>query len=217
MNAQKTMFTATFLSIALAIAGIHHGFFEVLQGNNPTPGFFIDSIGEEHRTWEYGGDGAITLIPNFLYTGVTAIIFSILIILWSLTGMRSGKGADVLLLLFILLTLSGGGIGHIVFFLPVWLYTRYRTKLQGWVRRVFHPRLKMILGRLWLPATLLSGLLFVMALEVSVFGYVPGIRDAKGIFTVCWGCLLLSLILLNISFIASLASNSYVRGHSLSV
>jgi hypothetical protein len=58
--------------ITLAIAGLHHGVFEILQGNRATPGVGIHSIGPEQMRWAYGTDDAITVIPNFLVTGAVA-------------------------------------------------------------------------------------------------------------------------------------------------
>ena len=42
---------------------VHHGFFEALQGNRPTGAILIASIGPDQVRWEYGTDGAMTLIP----------------------------------------------------------------------------------------------------------------------------------------------------------
>jgi hypothetical protein len=38
--------TAVILGTSMAIAGMHHGFFEMFEGNNPANGFFVESIGE---------------------------------------------------------------------------------------------------------------------------------------------------------------------------
>ena len=51
------------LGVMLALSGmLAHGLFEVLQGNTPTNGLFIEVIGEVHRMWEHGAEGAFTII-----------------------------------------------------------------------------------------------------------------------------------------------------------
>jgi hypothetical protein len=72
-----THFNTMVLGIVFAIAGLHHGFFEALQGNVPTGGWGIASIGEAQRAWEGGSDAAVTLIPNFLATGIAAMAVSV--------------------------------------------------------------------------------------------------------------------------------------------
>jgi hypothetical protein len=52
------------------------------------------------------------------------MIVSVAIVAWSFSGLRRSHGPNVLLALFVLLTLVGGGAGHIPFFLIVWAYSR---------------------------------------------------------------------------------------------
>jgi hypothetical protein len=51
--------------------------------NKPTGGLIVHAIGEQNRMWVYGTEDAFTLIPNFLITGVAAIVVSVLIAVWS--------------------------------------------------------------------------------------------------------------------------------------
>ena len=82
---QKTRITTSVIGTLLGLAGIiNHGIFEVLQGNTPTQTFFIEAIGKAHRFWIYGTEGAITLIPNFLITGISVIVIGLAIIIWSI-------------------------------------------------------------------------------------------------------------------------------------
>lgn len=83
------------------------------------------------------------------------------------------------LLLFILLTLVGGGIGHIAFFLPVWAHaTRIHKPLAGW-QKVIRPRARSALARVWAPALALALAAFAVALEISIFGIVAGLGRSK--------------------------------------
>ena len=122
-NNQKTRITASTIGVLLGIAGlVNHGIFEVLQGNTPTNGFYIEAIGEANRFWVHGTEGAFTIIPNFLATGICVMLVSLAIILCSVRNIQTRHGATVFLFLLILLTLVGGGIGHIILSLPAWAY-----------------------------------------------------------------------------------------------
>ena len=79
----STRIIVAVIGIMLAISGLNHGIFEVLQGNTPTGGVGINAIGPDHIQWEWGGEGAFTLVPNFLLTGLLAITISILVAVWS--------------------------------------------------------------------------------------------------------------------------------------
>jgi hypothetical protein len=81
----QTRITAATLGVFLGLAGsINHGIFEIMQGNTPTEGLFIEAIGKAHRFWTYGTEGAITVIPNFLLTGIAVLLVSLAVIVWSL-------------------------------------------------------------------------------------------------------------------------------------
>lgn len=197
--------TTIILGFALAMGGIHHGFFEILQGNTPTNGMFIESIGPDHRMWLHGNDPAVTLIPNFLYTGMASVVTGILIIFWTIFFIDKKHGPSIFLLLFILLTLTGGGIGHIPFFILSWAYaTNTRSDLNWWKKNL-PEKWKRNLAKVWLPVTILSALFFITGLEISVFGFVPGTSDPEIILTVCWSFLFGSLLLINVSYISGYA------------
>src|SRR5512140_2934526 len=108
MKATKTIVAIT--GISLGIAGLNHGFFETLQGNTPTNGLIIQAIGAANRMWLHGTEEAFTIIPNFLVTGLLAILVSLAIMVWSVGFVHKQHGPTVFILLFILLFLVGGGI-----------------------------------------------------------------------------------------------------------
>jgi len=115
-----TRVTAATLGVILGIGGMGHGFFEVLQGNTPTGGLVISAIGEADRMWAYGNEPAFTVIPDFLITGIAAMIVGLAIIAWSAGFLYRKSGPLVFLSLFILLFLVGGGIGQVLFFTIGW-------------------------------------------------------------------------------------------------
>lgn len=75
---------ASTLGVLVGLAGIDHGIFEILQGNVPTNDFLIAAIGPGQRFWQYGEETALTIVPNFLVTGILAVIFGFLVAFWAL-------------------------------------------------------------------------------------------------------------------------------------
>jgi len=191
--------------IILGVSGFNHGFFEALQGTAPTPGFIIQAIGEADRMWIHGTEEAFTLAPNFLIAGILSMTIGIFIIVWSIAFIKKKGGAIILLLLFILLFLSGGGIAQIVFFLPTWAYaTRINKPLSWWSRAMSKPFRQRIAG-IWKISFVISSVLFLIALGIAIFGYFPGITDPEALLYTCWAGLLVSFILLHVSFISGFA------------
>jgi len=88
-------------AILVGLAGIEHGFFELLQGNVAPNDMMIDAIGPGQRFWEYGVERALTIIPNFLVTGILAIVFGLLVTTWAGVFIDRKYGAGVLMLISI--------------------------------------------------------------------------------------------------------------------
>lgn len=104
------------IGVIFGLGGMTHGLAEALQGNTPTGGLFINAIaaGSEWTRWNAGGEAAFTLIPNFLLTGILAMLVGLAIIVWSLGFVHRRYGPPVYLLLFVPLFLVGGGIAQLV-------------------------------------------------------------------------------------------------------
>ena len=135
MNKATRINVAT-LGTIFGISGMSHGFFEILQGNIPTGGLFISAIGEAQKMWPHGNEYAFTLIPNFLMTGIAAMIVGLAIIIWSLGFVHKKNGPVVFILLFILLLMVGGGVAQILFFPWIWLVSTRINKPLAWWRKI---------------------------------------------------------------------------------
>jgi hypothetical protein len=205
---QKTKTTASTIGVLLGIAGlVNHGIFEVFQGNTPTNGLFIEAIGEANRFWLHGNETAFTIIPNFLVTGVGVILVSLAVILWSVKFIQIKHGATVFLLLLLLLTLVGGGIGHIVLFLPTWAYaTRINKSLDWWKKRIPEQNRKK-LSKLWIYGLLATSISWLILLELGIFGYLPGQTNPETILNIIYGVLLSTAILTSLTFIFGFAAD----------
>lgn len=202
---QATRANVATLGTIFGISGMSHGFFEFLQGNTPTPGLFIVAIGADQKMWLYGDESAFTLIPNFLLTGLAAMLVGLAIILWSLGFVHKKYGPAVLLLLFILLLLVGGGVAQVLFFPFIWLVSTRINQPLTWWRKVLPIRARQPLARAWLWLLVLSAALLVCALIIAITGFVPGVRDPELVLSVMLICLGLEAITLPLTFIAGFA------------
>jgi hypothetical protein len=109
---KATKSVATWFGVTAGIAGLEHGYFEIMQGNNPTEGVMIVSIGPPcvpEEVWN-ACEPALTIIPNFLVSGFLSIIIGFLIIIWSAAFIQRKRGGTILILLSLALLLFGGGI-----------------------------------------------------------------------------------------------------------
>jgi len=204
VNRATRIIVAT-MGVLLGLAGMNHGFFEILQRNTPTNGLIIQAIGDAHQMWSYGTEEAFTIVPNFLLTGVLAVLISIAIIIWSVGFVHKKQGPTIFILLFLLLFLVGGGIGQIVFFIPTWLAsTRINKPLTRW-RRVLPEKIRQVLAKLW-PFLISAALFcFLFALEIAIFGLVPGVDNPDTALKICWSFLFAAWILMLFSFVSGFA------------
>ncbi|MBN1994242.1 MAG: hypothetical protein JW953_16210 [Anaerolineae bacterium] len=180
LNATRVIATTIGVFIGL-LSGVNHGFFEVLQGNKPTGGLYILAIGEAQRFWPLAGEGAFTLIPNFLITGIASMIVGVAIIIWSIWFLPTRHGRTVFLGLSILSFLVGGGIGQVAFFIPAWAFATRIGKPLNWWRKVLPRSTWPILSRLWVVTLVLATITMLIGVEMAVFGFFPGITDPVSI------------------------------------
>ena len=109
-KATKTV--ATWLGIAAGIAGVEHGYFEILQGHVRPEGLMIVSMGppcDPEAAWNIC-EPAMTVLPSFLITGILAVILGLAIFVWSVVFIQRKHGGLVLMLLSVALLLFGGGL-----------------------------------------------------------------------------------------------------------
>jgi len=202
-RATKTI--VSIMGVILGIAGLDHGFFETLQGNHPTSGPIIQAIGPAQRFWVHGTEEAFTLIPNYLFTGLLAILLSLTIMLWSVGFVDKKHGPTVFILLFILLVLVGGGIGQIIFFTLAWAgATRINHPLTWW-RKTLPEKIRRTLAGLWPFSLAIGSALFLFALEIAIWGFVPGMTDPEQRLYLCWSFLGIGLVANLVTFASGFA------------
>lgn len=204
-NSNGTKAVAAALGVCVGVSGLDHGFFEALQGNTATPGLIVQAIGPAQRMWVYGTEEAFTLVPNFLLTGILAMVVGLLTIIWSIRYLERPNGSRVLLLLGALMFLVGGGIGMLVFLLAGWLAARRIHRPLTWLPSRLPGTARKGLRRSW-PAFVVAGLaLYAFALEIAIIGFVPGVSDPDAALTVCWLALLGTLASMGVALVGASA------------
>jgi hypothetical protein len=109
-KATKTI--ATWLGILAGIAGLEHGYFEILQGSARPAGLAFPSWGADicdpAKLW-HACEPAMSILPNFLISGIITVILGLAVTAWSAKFVERQYGGLALILLSIALLLSGGG------------------------------------------------------------------------------------------------------------
>jgi hypothetical protein len=99
------------LGILAGVMGIEHGIGEVLEGYRPTDGVFILSWPDSAFFEIMVGEPAMTIIPNYLVTGILAMFFSGTFLIVLVNSGSDRKAIIILFALLILMLLFGGGFG----------------------------------------------------------------------------------------------------------
>ena len=202
-----TRLIASTLGVLVGAGSIDHGLLECLQGSHPTPGLIVNALGAGYRwtVWKQGGEGAFTLVPNFLITGIVATLLGVLTIVWSIRFIPSRHGPSVFLSLSIASFLTGGGVAQILLFTLTWaLATRIHASL-AFGRRFIPRSVRSVLSRVWPWTLVASTVLFATALEIAIFGYVPGVSEQTEILYICWKILAIVLTLFLLSIVSGFA------------
>lgn len=162
--------TASVFGIYAGILGMEHGLFEMLQGNAVPTSIRIMAVSGPGLPFPFGHEPAMTVIPNFLATGICAILVGLSIIIWSTAFVHKKHGAAILSLLSILLLLVGGGFGPISLLIAACIaaakigvpLTWWRTKLPApsrrWLAMLWKPSLTAALA--WVPVEVVLGQIF---------------------------------------------------------
>ena len=105
----NTRVVASAVGIFGGLGGVVHGFYETQQGSVAPGGILITAIGNGCQGFSTCLP-AMTVVPNYLASGILTIIVALSVIVWSGVRMRTRRGALGLALLSILLLLVGGGL-----------------------------------------------------------------------------------------------------------
>ena len=108
---KATRAVAAALGLLGGIAGLEHGYFEILQGSTQPASLMFPSMGPPcapQIAWS-ACEPAMTLLPNLLVTGILTVLLGLLIMLWSAAFVQRKNGGGILILQSVLQLLLGGG------------------------------------------------------------------------------------------------------------
>ena len=112
-GARTSRIAASVIGIIAGFIGAEHGYYEILQRDRALNGILFDAISgtsfSNLPTSQWAGWPALTLVQNFLITGIFAILVSLAVITWSAMFIQRKNGGLILIFLSILLLLVGGG------------------------------------------------------------------------------------------------------------
>lgn len=147
MNKATTTLFLT-LGVLAGIMGIEHGIGEALEGYKPTDGVFILSWPDSAFFEIMAGEPAMTIIPNYLVTGLLAIFFSGVFLIVLVKSDLDGKAIIILFALLALMLLTGAGFGPpILGVIAVLIALKRNSPLKTWSK--LPSKFNRVLGMLW--------------------------------------------------------------------
>ena len=169
-NINATRLVVSSLGSLGGLISIEHGIFETVQGNIPTSGLIINAIAPGHWYWEEGGELAMTIIPNFLITGIVAIIIGIAVIIWSIKFVQKKYGALGLFTLTVLTLLFGGGIAFFIIGIIISITAIQINKSHTWWDNHLSNNVKKYITKLWLPLFSITIIVLVSVVLGGILG-----------------------------------------------
>jgi len=170
-STSATRVIASTIGAIVGLAGIEHGFFEMLQGNVTPSGLVIDAIGSAQKLWPGATEPALTIIPNFFVTGILAMIVGFLVTIWAVTFVQRKHGAAVLLLLSFILFLVGGGSPPIFLGIIASVVATRINKPLTWWRAHLPVNVQGFLAKLWPWSIIAFALVFWFAVVIAITGW----------------------------------------------
>jgi hypothetical protein len=199
---RATRTTAVLVGVYAGLLGMLHGYLAVNQGHVSTGGILINAIGSpcQPETVYHACFPALTLAPTFLLTGVLALLFGLVMIIWTAGFLQRQGGGVVLMLLSALLLLVGGGF--IPFFTGLiagFAGTRINGNFPRRRRHLPEPILDL-LSRLW-PWSLVA-FFFWLLLQILLGAFANAFLLAFG-----GAALLIELALLLLAVFSAFAAD----------
>lgn len=205
-NNHATKMVASTFGVLVGLAGVEHGVFEILQGNMVPNDIMIDAIGPGQKFWEHATETALTIIPNFLITGIFAVVFGFLVAIWAGMFIDRKYGAWIFGFLSLILWLVGGGFAPILMSLFAFAAATQINRPLDWWRRHLPVNLRGFLSRLWPWSIFTYVPVFIVGIEIAIFGYpLLWIFDASVTYTIQWTLALIMVLLWPVSIITAFA------------
>jgi hypothetical protein len=120
----------------------------------------------------------MTIVPSLLVTGILAIIFSLIFLVWATMFVQRKNGGLVLILLSIVMLLVGGGLGPPILGIIIGAAgTRINAPLTWW-RAHLSVGLRSFLGKLWVWSFIACLIAWLLLFPGStILGYFFGVNN----------------------------------------
>lgn len=170
-NASRVV--SSVLGVYGGLLGFEHGIGEILQGDQAVPAIRINAYGSAGLPFPFGHEPAMTFLPTYLSSGVTAAITATLIMIWSAFFSTRKPGPFVLFLLSILLLFVGGGYGPIPILILA-VIAGFESRFQLGIWRKSPSMLQRFLALLWIW---FLAMIFIIILASIMWGFVGGMNN----------------------------------------
>ena len=113
--------------------GIEHGIGEVLQGYGPTDGVYIQSWPHSPFFEIMSGEPAMSVVPNYLLTGVLSILSSCALLVVLVKSNHERRAMILLFVLLVVMLLTGAGFGPpVVGLIAASIALKKNSPLKAW-------------------------------------------------------------------------------------
>ncbi len=168
--------TVGVMGTLMGLAGLEHGIGEILQGNVAPGGVMIRSWPDSAFFRSLNGEPALTILPNLLLTGILAMLFSSMFVVWNIRFAHRADWGKGLMLLALPMLLFGGGV-----FPPILglLIGAFADRMTTRSRQQPGSRISGLMGRGW-PWVFTACCAAWLALfpGIAVLGYFFGVEHA---------------------------------------
>lgn len=201
-RATATRRTVQWLGLIAATAGVEHGIGEVAQGWQRPPGLVFLSWAETGAFRLLGGEPAMSLIPDFVLSGLATVAVAIVLGVWCATQVHRRSAGLVIIAMSLVLLLVGGGFGPpLIGVVTGALATRIRAVPRRWAG----PRwIASILAWRWTMAAAVAGFLTL----------VPGLVVLEPVLPTSGSSIVGAVTLF--AFVATAAAMATARAHDRS-
>lgn len=152
------------------ITGVVAGILLILQGNESISGVQISYIGNEYQSWEHHTYFALTLIPNYMYSGIAAFLVSASLLYWTALQIHKKQTGSIgFLLLSIVQLLTGGGFVIDLAIITFLLSLGINKDLHRW-KGIFENKMGQFLAAVWIPSLIVYSILSIAMLSVTIVG-----------------------------------------------
>ena len=175
-NINATRIVVIGFAMLCGFTGIIAGYFEILQGNVASDSLLISTIGPDHSMWTTYSIyelmepySALTIIPNFLLTGIASIIVSSFVIIWAVGFIHKKHGVIIFLLLSIMQLLVGGAFVMDMAIITSITATRINKPLRWWHSHL-SDKMKRSLAMIWPWSLIFYIILSIILLGITILG-----------------------------------------------